>query len=329
MVSEQSSCESALLVALNSWMGEIDEGKLVGALLIDLSKAFDTVPHQRLLDELEQIGCGCSALHLFHSYLSDREQRVKQGSEMTAWRDVTRGVPQGSCLSPLLFNIYVRQLPSNSDSETFQFADDITHSESNKSEIAVTYKLEDAFRATKDFCVEHDLVINTNKTQFIIFKSPNRRLVEGLEILLDDCLIKPSDHVKLLGVTLDQHLTFGAHIESTVKTCNGILGQLRRAAPHMPRELLRAAYISLIRSHLEYCSAAFASASKTQLNKLNIVQKIASRVICRAPRNSHSAPLLDSLQLESLESRRIAHVAKIVRAALKGETHPALHVYSQ
>ena len=118
--------------------------------------------------------------------------------------------------------------------------------------------------------------------------------------------------MKLLGVTLDRHLTFGQHIDKTVKKCHGIIGTLSRAAPHLPRELLRMAYVALIRTHLEYCSATFASASKTQLNKLDTVQKIASRVVCRAPRNSHSAPLLAALELDTLATRRTSHVEKIV-----------------
>jgi hypothetical protein len=142
--------------------------------------------------------------------------------------------------------------------------------------------------------------------------------------VLDGIPIEPSACVKLLGVTLDRHLTFKEHIDKTVKKCNGVVGMLARAAPYMPRELLRIAYIALARSHLEYASAAFMSASATQLKKLNTVQKVASRVICRVPRDTHSAPLLAALRLESLESRREAHAVQIVRAALDGNTHPSL-----
>ena len=98
----KSSCETALMSATDTWMKQIDQGNIVGALLIDLSKAFDTVPHQKLLIELSKIGLSESALSFFLSYLSDRQQRVMVNSGATEWKSVSRGVPQESCLSPLL-----------------------------------------------------------------------------------------------------------------------------------------------------------------------------------------------------------------------------------
>ena len=319
-----SSCELALLSALNNWMEEIDNGKVVGALLIDLSKAFDTVPHQQLLSELLGLGCDGSTVQFFKSYLSGRKQRVKQGATLTEWRDVTRGVPQGSSISPLLFNIFVRKLPSVSNSPTIQFADDVTNSEADKSEQIVAYRLAESFQQTKTFCENHELMINTAKTQFVVFKQPSRKLSPDYAITLDGLTIMPSGTVKLLGVTLDQHLTFGSHIDSTVKKARGVLGSIARAASHLPRELLRMAYLSLARSLLEYASATFASASATQLAKLDRVQKMAARIICRAPAQAHSAPLLELLQLEPLGTRRHAHVLNLVDSILNGTTHPAL-----
>jgi len=116
------------------------------------------------------------------------------------------------------------------------------------------------------------LIINANKTQLIIFKVPGKKIPNDFEVFLDNCAIKPASSVKLLGVTLDRHLTFGEHIDNTVKKCHGILGALTRASPFLPRDLLRLAYIALVRSRLEYCSAAFASASQSQLTKLDTIQ---------------------------------------------------------
>ena len=249
---QKSSCETALITATDSWMHAIEEGKIVGAILVDLSKAFDTVSHQKLLLELGTIGLGENCLAFFLDYLTERYQRVVQKPEVTQWKGISRGVPQGSCLSPLLFNIYVRNIPRACTSDTTQFADDVTHSDSDRDPNVVITKLQRSFESTKKVCDELELTINAAKTEFIIFKSPAKKLPVNLTINLNGILIEPAHTVKLLGVTLDRHLTFKDHINQVTQTCRGLAGVLRRAASRLPTELLRLAYVSLIRTHLEY-----------------------------------------------------------------------------
>ena len=318
-----SGCEHALISAVDSWREHIDGGEVVGALLIDLSKAFDTVSHKLLLDSLRDIGCSTDAMKWFSSYLTDRTQRVVSQMECTAWKTITRGVPQGSGLSPLLFNIFVRDLPTASQANTVQFADDVTHSAADKDIDVVKTKLEQSFKLTKDYCTSKGLTVNAAKTQFIVMKSAAKKLPPDVSIVVDGIVIQTVQAVKLLGVTIDMHLTFAEHIRNTVTKCHGLLGLLRRAAPLMSSELMKLAYIALIRSHLEYASALFASVAKTHLVKLDVIQKMASRIISYAPRNAHSAPLLEALGLESLHERRMEHVINIVRKSLEKKCHPS------
>ena len=131
----------------------------------------------------------------------------------------------------------------------------------------------------------------------------------------------------MVSLYIDGHLTFADHIRTTVQKCHGILGALRCAAPSLPKELLRLAYIALVRSHLEYCSGVLISMAMTHSGRLEVVQKIAARIICNAPRNAHSAPLLEELHLEPLLNRRIKHVCDIVSRCLDSRCHPALLDY--
>ena len=146
---------------------------------------------------------------------------------------------------------------------------------------------------------------------------------------LDGAVIKPIESMKILGVTLDQHLTLKPHIDNIVRKCHGLIGALSRAVPFLPRSLLKLAYTALIRSHLEYSSALLAIASKTQLAKLDTIQRIAARVIHNTPRDAHSEPLLLALGLEPLDSRRADHIVELVETMLTKNCHPAFSNFFQ
>jgi hypothetical protein len=180
------------------------------------------------------------------------------------------------------------------------------------------------FNLINDYFMDLKLVINKKKTQFMIFKSSHRTIHSNIAIKIDDNMIQASDQLKLLGFCLDKHLTMKDHIDQTVKKCQGKLGILRRSAQAMPTKLLKLFYISFIRPHLEYCSPLLITVSKTHMKKLDVIQKIASRIILRMPPQTHSAPLLHSLQLEDLEIRRIRRIIKLIDDSYKGQGHPCL-----
>ena len=313
---KKSSCELALLAAQDKWLQDMDSGAYVGAIMIDMAKAFDSVQHNLLLEELTTIGCSENAVNWFTSYLSNRKQRVRVGHITTPWKAISKGVPQGSSLSPLLFNIFVRKLPSVSESDCFQFADDLTNSAADMNIDNLRTKLESIYEKTKVFCQTRDLQINLTKTQLIVFKSARKRIPDNFTILLDGVSLQPVNEVKLLGVTLDRHLTMANQIDATVTKCQGLLEVLRRATVYLPEKLLKMVYTSIIRSHLEYSSALVQCAAPTHLAKLDTVQKIASRIITNSDSRAHSAPLQTLLGLEPLDSRRKKHGDRTIRSRI-------------
>jgi hypothetical protein len=185
--------------------------------------------------------------------------------------------------------------------------------------------LSTSFEYTKAFCDTHGLTINADKTQLILLHAPGKKIEENIVLSVGGVSLKPVKSVKLLGVVIDSGLTFSPHIDAVITKCQGLLGALAKSAPFLPTELLRMAYISLIRSHLEYSSAVWASAAPTHLKKLDIIQKAASRIISHAPRGAHSEPLIRELRLQSLSERRERHVMKIVEACIREDYHPALN----
>src|SRR5437867_11008425 len=122
----------------------------------------------------------------FNSYLCDRKQRIVSQEGPTDFLEINRGVPQGSALSPLLFNIYIRNLPRSITSESIEFADDVTVSEQDRSIEVVKERLVNSFKDLKQFCQNRDLVINGSKIQFIVMKAPDKKLlVEDSMLILD------------------------------------------------------------------------------------------------------------------------------------------------
>lgn len=319
---KHSSCELALLAALDSWLMEVSSGKFVGALLIDLTRAFDSISHLQLIQELENIRCSQSTVRWITSFLSDRQQRVKLGTDAAPWMPVRRGVPQGSPLSPLLFNIIVRHLPLASQTAAYQFADDLTNSVAHLELEELSSNLQNMFSRVDDFCKDRNLEINLSKTQLIIFKPTGKKIPDDFGVAFNNTTLKPAPTVKLLGVTLDQHFTMGAHIDIVVKKCHGLLGMLRRSSAFLPRDLRKLVFTSVIRSQLEFCSSTFINAAPTHLKKLDIIQKIASRIITDSSPQTHSAPLQLQLGLDSLSSRRNNHAIALVSDIVIGKTHP-------
>ena len=238
---------------------------------------------------------------------------------------MTRGVPQGSCLSPLLFNIFVHELPAvcGPTTETWQFADDVTNSCCGTDPYIVLDKLKDSFTSIKEYCVSHELTVNTAKTQLIILKSAAKKISENLCLSIDDCKIEPTKAVKLLGLNIDRHLTFGTHIDAVVNKCKALTGVLARAAPCLSKELRKMFYVSMIRTHIEYASVVFSTASKTQ-HKLDTRQRICTRIICGAPKDAHAAPLMSSLNIDSLEARRKSHIVDLCKQIVAEKIHPMI-----
>src|SRR5206468_7645472 len=130
--------------------------------------------------------------------------------------------------------------------------------------------------------------------------------------------------VEILGLTIDHHLSFKDHIDKTSKKCHGIMGVINKARHILPPKLLKLNYTALVRPHLEYCNLITAGASKTTLNKLEVIQKIASRIICNEKRDAHAAPLLLKLGLQSLKKRRETKILKTVDNILSNNCQPYL-----
>ena len=175
---EGHSTESALILMIDSWLKAINDGKFVGCLMVDFRKAFDLVDHNLLLQKLKLYKCDESSLLLFNSYLSNRTQRVSMNNKCSGSEHISFGVPQGSTLGPLLFLIFINDLPlvlQDVVTSTDLYADDTTIYEIQSNLQTLQQNLQNLLVLLNKWCRENGMVINTDKTKVMLITSRQKR----------------------------------------------------------------------------------------------------------------------------------------------------------
>ena len=226
---------------------------------MDLSKAFDTLDHNILLHKLRYYGVRGSALSWFHSYLTNRYQYVEINESKSSHQLLKTGVPQGSVLGPLLFLIYMNDVPNASSQLKFiLFADDTSLLENinlsiSPSDDFSSDKLNDELSKIYDWLAVNKLSLNVSKTKFMVFHHPNKRLPQNFEIKINNTLIERAREFCFLGLTINEHLTWKTHINKISNKVSKYTGILNKLKQFLPQNILRTLYCSLIQSQLSYC----------------------------------------------------------------------------
>ena len=225
------STQHCLTFMLNRWDKAMDSGKLAGALLMDLSKAFDCLNHELLIAKLEAYGFDNPSLSYIYSYLSDRKQRTKVNNSFSSWSKIKTGVPQGSILGPLLFNIYLNDIfycVKNSD--ITNYADDTTPYSMDTTLDALLNSLEKDSSTLIKWFSDNYFQPNADKCHLLISKHN-----KNIFINVDEEVIECSSSVKLLGVTIDNNLKFVEHVTKLCKKASQKLHALARIFKYVPR----------------------------------------------------------------------------------------------
>ena len=220
------STQHCLLVMLETWKSSVDKGKFFGALLTDLSKAFDCLHHELLTAKLNAYGFGLPALRLINDYLSNRKQITKAGNTYSTWLDITFQVPQVSILGPRLFNVFLEDLFFTvNDIDFASYADDNTPYMIADNVDGLITSLEQASNGLLEWFKNNLLKGNADKCHLLV--STNDRV----SMNVDGFKIGKSDTKKLLGVKFYKKLTFDDHICDICKKAGRKMSALARVTP--------------------------------------------------------------------------------------------------
>ena len=268
------STQDCLVIMLEKMRKALDKYHFTAAFLTDLSKAFDCINHDLLIAKLAAYGFDEKSLHYIHSYLSDRKQRTKVNNSFSSWAFPDTGVPQGSVLGPLLFNIYINDIFFFVDENNVtNYADDNTPYKIDKCLDCLLEKLEkDVMELVKWFNNNY-LKMNADKCHLLVPKHTN-----DVSVSINDQIIKGETSVKLLGLTIDNNLDLNEHVFCLCKKASNKLHALTRIAPYLSKDKLRILMKAFIESQFSYCPLAWMMHSRTANNRINGIHERALRL---------------------------------------------------
>jgi hypothetical protein len=314
------STEHNLIQIVNYISQAINDNMYCIGIFLDLKKAFDVCSHEILLKKLKKMGIQGLSHKWFSSYLQGRSQCVDIEGNFSDFLNLDISVIQGSTLGPILFLCYINDFWNCTSMFSVLFADDTTSLAKGPVLKDLTSYVNNELQKMANWFRANKMSVNASKTKFIIFKTHNKPVnplecnivYNSTEIGLPDDpnMISPIDrishesnekHFKLLGVLLDENLSFKAHIDMLCSKISKSLFCINRVKNFIDESSLRKLYFSMVHSHLSYAINVYGCATSTALEKLRVMQKKAIRVIKNANYRAHTAPLFRELKILPLD----------------------------
>ena len=291
------------------WTDALDKGQEVKVVALDISRAFDSVWHNGLLTKLMSFGIGGCLYRWLRDFLHARSLKVIINGQESTVGYFNAGVPQGSILGPTLFLVFINDLANAVTSQVNMFADDTTISAivpTTKDRGKVTECLNNDLKSIGRWANDWIVNFNAKKTQLLNISRKSEQDVSNVCFLNET--LKSTDFIKVLGIHITKTLDWSTHVDKLAKRSGQRLGILRKAKSFLDPTGLSALFKTRVRSVMEYCSPIWQSAPKVVLNKLDIIQSKACKVIDK------SESVIPQLNINSLKQRReVAGLSQIHR----------------
>ena len=286
-----------------------------------------------LLSKLYLYGVIGNAYELLSSYLDNRTQRCAVNGVISNTCTLTCGIPQGTILGPLLFLLYINDLPNClSNSQPRMYADDTHLTYADNDICSIEASLNQDLSNINRWLIANKLTLNMTKTEFMLIGS--RQKLNSLSAFpaleINGTQLNRVNFTKSLGVLIDENLTWSNHINAITKKISSGIGSIKRISHCVPPAILHTIYHGLVQSHFDYCSVVWGNCAKTLSDKLQRLQNRAVRVLTNTCYDADANQLLKELGWDNLETRRQKLKAEMVYKSLNGLTRLfVLEIYSE
>ena len=295
----------------------LEQKKVCALLFIDLKAAFDTVNHNILIQKLEHLGIRGNILRLLSSYLVNRKQFIKSGDIESSILLVLCGVPQGSVLGPLLFIIYINDIPDSCALECSLYADDAALQLADKNVKRLKRTMNQELKLLDDWLISNKLTLSLIKTNYMLISNTNvltDKDRKKFKLSIRKYTLHEVDHIKYLGVILDNKLNWGHHLAYLVTKFSQVAGMLYKTRDILPLKSRIMVYNSLAGSYLNYGIISWGTATQTALKKLKSLQNRMVRYITFSPPRTNVDHKYKALNILTIEQLHFCEIAKLVHS---------------
>ena len=315
------SCETQLCTTLPEIFKTTDANISVHSAILDFKKAFDRVPHSLLMEKLRNIAnIDPWIVYWIQDFLTSRTQRVVLDGQFSQCLPVTSGVPQGSVLGPVLFLVFINDLPDCIDCSVALFADDTLIYQPIRSKLD-SIKFQHNLDALCSWANRWGMSFNLEKSKILVFNNKGH----APEYKINDTVLHHVSCARYLGVEVQENLKFDKHIEKKLHEARKQLGMIKKALYWAPEKARLTAYKSICLPHLDYASAAWDPNTNKDINSIEAIQDSATRFIANIKGRNHLEETKKRLGLAPLANRRKNHRVNLLLKILGSEdNHPAL-----